>query len=234
MGHGGRLRRGSAAVGGCRCAVHRSTSTIGSSTSCACSTRVTPASRTSRPSPASPTCTRPWPSPDAPDVPRGPAPPRGDPDLGRDPRPSSGGIRCLRARTLRERRRARPDRAGVHRRQREVPDVPDPDDRAAARERRPDRARGHRAGRLGALSRRRGSEAAGVRRRRRRRPAVRRRGHRRPRGVPGIRGRLHSERALIPALPRRPSPPATSRIATVGPLSAMRAASEMQSAGRPP
>ncbi len=71
----------------------------------------------------------------------------------------------LRAGALRQHRGARPDRPAVHRRQREVPDVPDPDDRAPARRRRAGRPRGDGAGRLGALPGHRRSGGAGVRRR---------------------------------------------------------------------
>ena len=73
---------------------------------------------------------------------------------------------------------------------------------SADRARRPDRACGHGAGRLGALSRRRGSVAAGVRCGRRRGAAIRSRGHRRPRCLPGIRGGLPFCAARISALPR--------------------------------
>ena len=83
-------------------------------------------------------------------VPRG----RGDPDA----RPRSPGIRLPTTRRtvlgrLREHGRARPDRPPLHRRDGEVPELPDPDGRAAARARRPGRVRGARARRLGALPR---------------------------------------------------------------------------------
>ena len=79
-----------------------------------------------------------------------------------------------RARPVREHGRARPDRPPLHRRDGEVPELPHPDGRAAARARRAGRVRRARARRLGALPR----DGAG--RRARARPA-RRIGRRRSR-----------------------------------------------------
>ena len=120
------------------------------------------------------------------------------------------------------RRRARSDRAAVHRRQREVPDVPDPDDRPPARGRRPDRARGDGAGGLGALPRAwstRRSQAYDAERRRGAPP--RRRRHRRPAWRSSTTARSSRRRCGRRRASAPRSPSAYRRIAEDGPIAAM-------------
>ncbi len=134
------------------------------------------------------------------------------PALTRDPRTPARGLRGDGARPLRQPRRARPDRPPVHRRHRQVPDVPRPDDRAPVEHGGPIRhaalALAGWARYLATTSRR----PAGARQR----PAtlvprLRPRGDRRPGPLPRPRRRVHAGAPRERALPRQSSSAAAER-----------------------
>ena len=126
-----------------------------------------------------------------------------DSDAQRDPQPSCVRVCADSVGAIGEHRRARPDRAPVHRRDREVPELPHPDGRGAARARRPRVMRHARACGLEPLPRNRAGD--GKRTRFTRLARCRARGSiaRRAAAVPRARRRLYHPPSYEYAIPRR-------------------------------